>query len=367
MPSSENSVNSTDDELTRLSLSKAFKRVESNGEWLEADRCLEMYRLIVRTRALEERTIKMSKSGEGFFWVGGPGEEAVNVALGMHIKKGQGPAFDYLHLHYRNAGILLAMGMPMIDHIRQMAMTATDRHSMGRNFVSHYAVPEWNVLPISSVIQVQFSMAAGTAIVQKRVQGEGVSLVVGGDAGTAEGDFATCMIWSSRPGSELPVLMVLTNNGYGISTPFHAQHGEEHIADRATPFGIRSEVVNGNDPIVTWRAIERGFHHCRRTRRPFLIEAKVSRLHGHSSSSGAARVSAEDDVLKQFEQQLISQNVLHRELAELIRQEAAQEADMAADLAVSEPKPTSADVLKHTYAPSPVDQIYPDDYTGLPS
>ena len=73
----------------------------------------------------------MSKSGEAYFWIGGPGEEAFNVCLGLQVHKGHGPAFDYLHLHYRNAGIMLAMGMPMIDHIRQLAMRL-DRHALPR-------------------------------------------------------------------------------------------------------------------------------------------------------------------------------------------------------------------------------------------
>ena len=71
---------------------------------------------------------------------------------------------------------------------------------MGRNFVCHYAKREWNVIPVTSVIEVQFAMAPGTALVQKRYGGDGVTIVIGGDAGTAEGDFATCMIWSTRPG-----------------------------------------------------------------------------------------------------------------------------------------------------------------------
>src|SRR4051794_25626844 len=89
--------------------------VTSGRETLPADRCLEIYRLMVRSRALEERMIKMAKSGEGYFWIGGPGEEAFNVALGLQIKKGQGPAYDYLHLHYRNSALMVAMGMPLID------------------------------------------------------------------------------------------------------------------------------------------------------------------------------------------------------------------------------------------------------------
>jgi 2-oxoisovalerate dehydrogenase E1 component alpha subunit len=345
---------------------KTGRQVFSGFDALPGEKCLEVYRLMVRTRALEERTIKMSKSGEGYFWVGGPGEEAFNVCLGLQIKKGRGPAFDYLHLHYRNAGVLLAMGMPMVEHTRQMTMSATDRHSRGRNFVGHYAMPEWNVLPVTSVIEVQYAMAPGTAIMQKRHGSDGVSVVIGGDAGTAEGDFASCMIWSTRPGNELPVLMVVTNNGYGISTPAKTQHSERNISDRGEPFGIPGEVVDGNDPIATWHALERAFDYCRTTRRPFLLEAMVSRLHGHSSSSGAARVSGEPDCLKLFERQLIRDGIIHRELAEMIWHDAREEADAAVVQATSEPQPTPDDVERFTFAPSTVDAVYPEDYTGLP-
>ena len=100
-------------------------------EAISVELALTIFRQMVRTRALEERSIKMSKSGEAYFWVGGPGEEAFNVCLGLQVHKGHGPAYDYLHLHYRNAGVLLAMGMPMIDHVRQLAMTRTDPHSRG--------------------------------------------------------------------------------------------------------------------------------------------------------------------------------------------------------------------------------------------
>src|SRR5213596_580919 len=113
--------------------------VATGKESLPASRCLEIYRIMVRSRALEERMIKMSKSGEGYFWIGGPGEEAFNVVLGLQVKRGEGPAYDYLHLHYRNSATLVAMGMPLIDGIRQIAMTATDSHSRGRNFPGHFS------------------------------------------------------------------------------------------------------------------------------------------------------------------------------------------------------------------------------------
>src|ERR1043165_5636726 len=75
--------------------------VRSGREALSAELALTIFRQMIRTRALEERSIKMSKSGEAFFWIGGPGEEATNVCLGLQIHKGRGPAFDYTHLHYQ--------------------------------------------------------------------------------------------------------------------------------------------------------------------------------------------------------------------------------------------------------------------------
>src|SRR6266702_6712884 len=152
--------------------------VVSGQESLPAERCLDIHRIMVRSRALEERMVKMSKSGLGHFWIGGPGEEAFNACLGLQVKKGEGPAYDFLHLHYRNSATMVAMGMSLIDGLRQMAMAASDPHSRGRNFTCHFARKEWNVIPISSVIEIQFPMAPGTAIVQKRLGGDGITIVV---------------------------------------------------------------------------------------------------------------------------------------------------------------------------------------------
>lgn len=339
--------------------------IESGGEFLPADRCLQILRLMVRSRAMEERMIKMSKSGEGYFWIGGPGEEAFNVCLGLQVKRGFGPAYDYLHLHYRNSATMIALGMPMLDGIRQMANTLTDPHSMGRNFPSHFARKDWNIVPVSSVIEIQYAMAPGTAIVQKRHGSDGVTIVCGGDAGTAEGDFASCMIWSSRPGNELPVLMVVTNNGYGISTSHCTIHSCQHIADRGKAFNIPGEVVDGNDPVASWHAVARAMEHCRKERKPFMLEAMVSRLYGHSSSSGAPR-SGDPDCIELFEKKLLEARLIANETLEAIHADAKQEADDAVAQAMKEPRPRPEDVERFTYADSPVDKVYPGDYTGLP-
>jgi 2-oxoisovalerate dehydrogenase E1 component alpha subunit len=237
---------------------------------------------------------------------------------------------------------------------------------MGRNFPGHFSHRDWNVVPISSVIEIQYAMAPGTALVQKRFGGDGITIVTGGEAGTAEGDFASCLIWSTRPGNELPVLMIVTNNGWGISTPASTQHGERSVVERGRAFGIPGEVVDGNDVVASWHAIRRGMDYCRRRRRPFMIEARVSRLHGHSSSSGAARVKDEGDCIDLFEQKLLENGVAEAHQLEQIRADAEAEIEAAMDQVLHEPMPTPADIETHTYAPSSVDVVYPGDYTGLP-
>lgn len=340
--------------------------LSSGDESLDLKRCLDIHRVMVRARVMEEQMIRMSKSGESYFWIGGPGEEAFNACLGLQVKKGRGPEFDYLHLHYRSSAVLLAMGMPVLDAIRQAAMTVTDPHSMGRNFVGHFSVPKWNVVPVSSVVEVQYSIAAGTAMVQQRHGGDALSIVTGGDAGSSEGDFATCLVWSTRPDNQLPVLIVVMNNGWGISTAVHTQHGERHIADRGKPFGIVGEVVDGNDPVASWHAIHRAMHHCRTKRRPYILEANVSRLFGHSSASGAERVANEPDCITLFQRKLLDSGHVTQSMLDDVHEAAVKEVAEAIQQALKEPMPTPADVLRHTYAPSRVDSVFPEDYTGLP-
>jgi len=310
---------------------------------------LQMHSLMVKSRVLEERLIKIYKAGEAYFWIGAPGEEAFGVPLGLLVDKGQGPAHDYLHLHYRGTPTLVAMGMPMIDSIRLIMNRATDTSTGGRNFSNHYCYPQWNVVPVSSPIEVQYGMAIGTAHVQRRTKGRGLSVVTGGDAGTAEGDFATCLIWASRPGAELPLLITVQNNKWGISTSYDTQHGETHVADRGKAFNIRTRVINGNDPIETYLALEEEMAYIRKNRKPVLLEAEVSRLYGHSSATGANLIP-EKDCLLNFEKLLLQQGLLKEQQAKKIWSDFEEEARKAQETVRTEPPPTSESVWDHVYA-----------------
>jgi len=310
---------------------------------------LNTYRLMAKARALEERLIKMSKSHDGFFWIGGPGEEAFNVPLGLLIKKGEGVDHDFLHFHYRNSATMLAMGVPMEDPIRQMNCRATDPYSGGRNFVGHFAIRSWNVAPVSSPIEVQYVIAPGTALAQKRLSKDAITIVTGGDAGTAEGDFASCLGWSNIKGRELPILIIITNNRYGISTKFEETHGDTIIAKRAEAFGIRWDTVDGNDPEVSYDKLKTVMEYIRKERKPFCLEARVSRLHGHSSSSGANLEVSEVDCLSLFEKKLIQKKLLTADQAKKIRDDYTQEASDALKKVRTEPSPDPRTIHEHTF------------------
>jgi len=311
---------------------------------------LHMHSLMLKSRVLEERLIKIYKVGEAYFWIGAPGEEAFGVPLGLLVHKGQGPMFDYLHMHYRSTPTMVAMGMPMIDSIRLIMNRATDTSTGGRNFCNHYCFPKWNVTPVSSPIEVQYGIALGTAHVQKRhSKSRGVTIVTGGDAGTAEGDFASCLVWSSRPGQELPMLITVQNNKWGISTDYESQHGETHIADRGKAFNMRTLVIDGNDPIETYRALESELAYIRKTRKPVLLEAMVSRLYGHSSATGANLIP-EADCLLNFQKTLLSHGLLTEKHIQQLQADYEEEARQAQEQVRLEPAPTPESVWDNIFA-----------------
>lgn len=326
------------------------KLVKSEPLPLERPLLVRIHDLMVKSRVLEERLIQMYKQGHGYFWIGGPGEEAFNVPLGLLMKRGQGLDFDYLHAHYRQSGTLMALGEEPIGALRQMKNTASDPYSGGRNFTGHFSRRNWNIVPVSSPIEVQYSVAIGTAFAQKRHGGEGITLVTGGDAGTAEGDFATCLVWSSRPGNELPILVVVTHNQWGISTPASTQQGCKVIADRGKAFGIKVKTIDGNDPVISYLELKDAMAYVRKERRPFLLEAQVSRLYGHSSASGANFITHEKDCLREYETMLEEKGVLTRSEIDEVRRHWSEEIAQAARQAREEPLPAPETIWNHIYA-----------------
>ena len=310
----------------------------------------KIFQLMVESRVLEERMIQVYRKGGAYFWIGGPGEEAFGVPLGLLANKGRGPQYDYMHLHYRCTPTLLAMGMDKADALRLIMNKGTDPCTGGRNFSNHYCYPEWNVVPVSSPIEVQYNIAIGTGVSQRRNKSKGVSIITGGDAGSAEGDFASCLIWASRPGFELPLYITIQNNKWGISTDYDSQHGEKHVSDRGKPFGMETRVYNGNDPIESYRGIQEDLAYIRKTGKPVVAEFRVSRLYGHSSASGANRIEGEECCIETFTKELVDAGVMTLSESQQIWDKAFEDIKKIADKVASEPNPDPKTLWHHTYA-----------------
>ena len=316
---------------------------------------LKIYDLMVTARCMEERMVKMSKTEDGFFWLGGIGEEAFNVPLGLLAKKGHGLDYDYFHFHYRNGSTMIAMGMDPTDEIRQMNCKSTDPFSGGRNFCNHYSRREWNVVPVTSTIQTQCAIAPGTARAQKRHGGDGITIVTFGDAGTAEGDFHVGLNWATQPDWELPLLFICTNNAYGISTPYTEVHGQKTLAQIAAGYGMETNVIDGNDVEESYAALEKAMGYCRKQRKPYFLQARVSRLHGHSSSSGANRIpdGKEPDPLELWRDKLISQKLITlKEHKEKYEKETKRMLEILQKVR-QDPHPTPDSIYKHIFADAP--------------
>ena len=283
---------------------------------------LKMYHLMVKARLIDEQLIQLFKKNEAPFWIGSPGQEALEIPLGLLVNKGQGLKYDWLHLHYRCTGTVVAMGLESEKIIQFMMNKKTEPFTGGRNFIHHYSIPEWNIPPISSIVESQHSLAIGTALAQSQEKNcSGITIVTGGDAGTALGDFATSLIWSSRPNHPLPLLILVLNNRFGISTNYESQHAEKSITDRAKAFGIRCAHIDGNNPVESYLTLKENIEYIRKKRKPVLIEASVSRLYGHSSSSGAQYDSSQTCSIEQFEKYLLKHKISDKSFFQKTKQE----------------------------------------------
>ena len=340
-------MNGAKGEVTVKSNSRVTK---AQSKKLPPELLLKIYRLMVKSRVLEERMIQIYKQGQAHFWIGGPGEEAFGVPLGLLVNKGCGLDYDWLHLHYRATPTLVAMGLSMKEAVRLIMNKRTDKHTGGRNFSNHYCVPEWNVAPVTSVIGSQYSTSLGTAHVQSRSPNSAITIVTGGDAGTAEGDFATCLVWASRPDHPLPMLITVQNNQWGISTAYQGQHGETHIIDRGKAFNMDTVLVDGNNPVETYLALQEKIKYVREKRRPVLLEAMVSRLYGHSSASGANYVKGESCCIALFEESLKKQNLITEKERKDTWDSLVEEAKQAQREVKEELDPLPESIWDHVYA-----------------
>jgi 2-oxoisovalerate dehydrogenase E1 component alpha subunit len=322
---------------------------------LSRDDLVEMYRLIAITRAIDERMWILNRAGKIPFVISGQGHEGAQVGLAYSLRKGH----DWMVPYYRSVASLITFGMhPREIMIAQFAK-APDPSSGGRQMPGHYGVKDRNILSVSSPVTTQVLHATGIALAAK-LRGTGqVAITYTGEGSSNQGDFFEALNFAGI--HKLPVVFVVENNGYAISVPMAMQSAVPDIAMRGAGFGMPGVIVDGADVLGCYRSGKEAIDRARRGEGPTLIEAKVTRITGHSSDDQQTKYrTAEDlaagkerDPLPRFRDQLREAGVLDEATEARLLAESDAVVEDATDWAEAQADPDPATAQRHVYADAP--------------
>ncbi|MBL8724068.1 MAG: thiamine pyrophosphate-dependent dehydrogenase E1 component subunit alpha [Planctomycetes bacterium] len=241
----------------------------------------ELYRLMVWTRALDDRGLALQRQGRIGFYLQSTGQEASHLGAAFALKDS-----DWLFPAYRQPGILLQRKVPIELIVCEWFGNAGDT-SKGRQMPVHYSFRQANFVSISSPIGTQLTQAAGAGMAARLRGDDTVFMTFCGDGGTSSNDFHTGLNFAAV--YKAPVVFVCENNGYAISVPACKQTNSESMAIKAEAYGMPGVRVDGNDLLAVYRVCKEAVDRARRGEGPTLVETVTHRMASHSSSDDAAR------------------------------------------------------------------------------
>ncbi len=320
---------------------------------LDADRLRRLYRALLLPRLIEEKALLLLRQGRLSKWFSGMGQEAIAVGVAFALE----PEDWILPLH-RNLGVFTTRGVDLGRLFRQL-FGKDGGFTRGRDRTFHFGLLDKHIVGMISHLGAMLPVADGLALAAQLRGERRVAAVFSGDGGTSEGDFHEAVnlaaVW------KLPVLFVIENNQYGLSTPVAEQYACANLADRGAGYGIPGQVVDGNDVLAVVDAVDRAALRGRRGEGPTLLEFKTFRMRGHEEASGTAYVPkhlleewARKDPLARFEQWLASRGLVDEGTRERLRAELKPVIDTLVDEALGAPDPASSPEteLADVYAPS---------------
>src|SRR5512143_727721 len=332
---------------------------------------LDIYRLMLLSRRLDDKEIPLKRQTQIFFQISGAGHEAVLVAAGKALKAG----YDWFYPYYRDRGLCLALGMTPTEMLLSSVAAADDPNSGGRQMPSHWGHKALNIVSQSSPTGTQFLQAVGAAealvkyralgatheALRDRVSGDEVVLVTSGEGTTSQGEFWEAM--NSACNLRLPVIFLVEDNGYAISVPVDVQTAGGNVAALLGDFPNLFWVgeVDGNDPVESHRVLAQAVRHCRDRVGPAFVRALVTRPYSHSMSddetkykSKAVReAEAERDCLRTFARVLAADGVLDEAGLARVRAEVQAEIRAASEAAQRGAQPAPDTITSYVYAPEP--------------
>ncbi|MFY7964609.1 MAG: alpha-ketoacid dehydrogenase subunit alpha/beta [Chitinophagaceae bacterium] len=270
---------------------------------------INVYKHILLPRMIEEKMLVLLRQGKISKWFSGIGQEA--IAVGSTIALQQDEWIMPLH---RNLGVFTSRQMPLHKLFMQWQGNK-DGYSNGRERSFHFGSMEHHICGMISHLGPQMALADGVALAYKLKQEKKVSLAYTGDGGTSEGDFHEALnvaaVW------DLPVIFIIENNGYGLSTPTNEQYRCASLVDKAIGYGMKGLKIDGNNILEVFHTIKQAREYCINEQKPILIECMTFRMRGHEEASGTKYVPKElfeewgrKDPVKNFEQFLVQENMI---------------------------------------------------------
>jgi 2-oxoisovalerate dehydrogenase E1 component len=313
---------------------------------------LDLYKALIKPRLIEEKMLILLRQGRISKWFSGIGQEAVSVGATLALNKD-----EYILPMHRNLGVFTARDIPLFRLFTQFQGKMSG-FTKGRDRSFHFGTNEYNIVGMISHLGPQLGVADGIALSNLLKKNNKATLVFSGDGGASEGDFHealnTAAVW------QLPVIFVIENNGYGLSTPSNEQFRCKNFIDKGIGYGMETELIEGNDILDVHHKISQIAESIRKKPRPVLVECMTFRMRGHEEASGTKYVPQElmdewqkKDPTTNYEEYLLAEKVLTQTQAEEIKAAIKQEINDELEKAYAEePIISSTETeLADVYAP----------------
>jgi 2-oxoisovalerate dehydrogenase E1 component len=342
---------------------------------LDSERLIEMYRLMYLSRRTDDREILLKRQQKIFFQISGAGHEALLVAAGMALK----PGYDWFFPYYRDRALCLALGSTVEELLLQAVGAASDPSSGGRQMPSHWGNTKLNIVSQSSATATQALHAVGCAEAGRyfsrhpeaaekhegdyrafkdvTFHGDEVVYISLGEGSTSQGEFWEALNTASN--QKLPVLFVVEDNEYAISTPVEVNTPGGNISKLVANFpNFYFAEVDGTDPIESYRAFEEAVAYCRAGNGPAFVHGHVIRPYSHSLSDDErsyrpkSELEADSlrDPLQKMQMFLLREGILDAEAINRLEKQADEEVRLAAERALRAPFPEPASIPLHVYS-----------------
>jgi 2-oxoisovalerate dehydrogenase E1 component len=313
-----------------------------------------LYERILFPRLIEEKMLNLLRQGRLSKWFSGIGQEAISTGIVAALEDN-----DWILPMHRNLAVFTGRGLELVKLLRQL-MGKDGGFSKGRERSFHFGTMEHHIVGMISHLGSMLPVACGLGLAAKLKGTNQIAVAFTGDGATSEGDFHEAVnlaaVW------KLPVVFVIENNAYGLSTHVSEQYACTDLIDRAPGYGIPGVVVDGNDLLAVIRELQCAAFRARYGDGPTLMEFKTFRMRGHEEASGTAYIPkhlfetwVKKDPILRLESQLFENNILTPDQAAALRLRLKGEVDEAVDVAMASPEPasTAARELADVYAPLP--------------